>query len=169
MSRLHWIEGVPGRLTIMARPRAGDWLEIDVAEWKSSGVDMVISLLEQEEVSELGLQREPELCGAIGIEFISFPIPDRGVPAISRDLRSLVRSIAGVVAGGRSVAVHCRAGIGRSSIIAACAMIALGMDAAEALVSIGQARGLSVPDAEQQREWVMAFRAGDEGCVACQP
>lgn len=79
MSRLHWIE-MPGRLAIMARPRAGDWPEMDVAGWKTSGVDLIVSLLECEEVSELALQREAELCRASGIEFVSFPISDRGVP-----------------------------------------------------------------------------------------
>lgn len=86
MSRLHWIE-MPGRLAIMARPRADDWLEVDVAEWKTSGVDLVVSLLERDEVSELGLQEEADLCWASGIEFISFPIPDRGVPEIQQALK----------------------------------------------------------------------------------
>jgi len=109
MTRLHWIE-MPGRLAIMARPRADDWLEVDVTEWRTSGVDLVVSLLEREEVSELGLQREAELCRACGIEFISFPIPDCGVPEIQQ-ASDIARSIAQGIAGGRSVAVHCRAGM----------------------------------------------------------
>ena len=67
----------------MARPRADDWLEADVTEWRTSGVDLVVSFLERDEVSELGLQREAELCRASGIGFLSFPIPDRGVPETS--------------------------------------------------------------------------------------
>ncbi|WP_065752889.1 protein-tyrosine phosphatase family protein [Bradyrhizobium paxllaeri] len=155
MSRLHWIE-MPGRLAIMARPRADDWLEVDITGWKTSGVDLVVSLLEREEVSELGLQRESELCRASGIEFISFPIPDRGVPEAERTLE-VARSIADGIASGRSIAVHCRAGIGRSSIIAACAMICSGIEAEEALALIRAARGVIVPDTEEQRDWVVAF------------
>jgi protein-tyrosine phosphatase len=155
MSRLRWIE-MPGRLAIMARPRADDWLELDVTEWRSSGVDLVVSLLEREEVSELGLQREAELCRECGIEFISFPIPDRGVPEILQ-ASDIARSIADGIASGRSIAVHCRAGIGRSSIIAACAMICLGIEASEALTLIRAARGVIVPDTEEQRDWIMAF------------
>ena len=145
-----------GRLAIMARPRAGDWLELDVAGWKAAGVDLVISLLEPDEVLELGLQREAELCRACGIEFISFPIPDRGVPEI-RQASDIAHSIADDIAGGRSIAVHCRAGIGRSSMMAACAMICLGIEAGEALTSIRAARGVIVPDTEEQRDWVVAF------------
>jgi protein-tyrosine phosphatase len=155
MSRLHWID-VPGRLAIMARPRADDWLEVDVTEWRTSGVDLVVSLLERQEVSELGLQREAELCRACGIEFISFPIPDRGVPEI-RQASEIARSIADGIASGRSIAVHCRAGIGRSSVIAACAMICSGIEAGEALTLIRAARGVIVPDTEEQRDWVIAF------------
>src|SRR4051812_30788730 len=101
MSRLHWIE-IPaaGRIAISARPRADDWLEAEVAEWKASGLDMVVSLLERDEVSELGLQREAELCRAGEIEFVSFPIPDRGVPQTQPDALQIANSIASGVAKG---------------------------------------------------------------------
>ena len=156
MTRLHWIE-MPGRLAIMARPRADDWLEVDITEWKTSGVDMVVSLLERDEVSELGLQREAELCRSSGIEFLSFPIPDRGVPENGTEMLQIASSIAGGIADGRSVAIHCRAGIGRSSMIAACALICSGIEAGDALARIKAARGLTVPDTDEQREWVMMF------------
>jgi protein-tyrosine phosphatase len=158
MSRLYWIE-VPaaGRIGIMARPRAGDWLEPEVDHWKSSGIDVVVSLLEREEVSELGLQREAELCRSNGIDFVSFPIPDRGVPESREEAAQIARVLAAGVRDGLSVAIHCRAGIGRSSVIAACALICSGIEAEEALSLIGAARGLSVPDTDEQRDWVVAF------------
>src|SRR5689334_14088527 len=120
MSRLHWIEiPISGRLAIAARPRADDWLEAEVADWKREGVNVVVSLLEGTEVSELKLEREAELCQFHEIEFLSFPIPDRGVPGTAGGIVDLVRSIAERIVDGGAVVVHCRAGIGRSSIIAA--------------------------------------------------
>src|SRR3954454_13839169 len=102
MSRLHWIDlRAPGRLAIMARPRADDWLDVDIAEWKASGLDSVVSLLEPEEVSELRLQREAELCRTSGIAFLSFPIADRGVPELPETTK-MASFIATGVAGGRS-------------------------------------------------------------------
>ena len=158
MSRLHWIElPAVGRITISARPRADDWLETEIGEWKASGLDMVVSLLERDEVSELGLQREAELCRTSGIEFLSFPIPDRGVPENGPDVLQIASSIASGIACGRAVAIHCRAGIGRSSMIAACALICSGIEASEALARIKTARGLTVPDTDEQRDWIMAF------------
>jgi protein-tyrosine phosphatase len=166
MSRLHWIAiQAPGRIAIMARPRAGDWLEMEINAWKSSGVDVVVSLLEHEEVAELGLQREAELCGSCGIDFMSFPIPDRGLPASRQEASRLARSLAAGLRDGRTIAIHCRAGIGRSSVIAACAMILSGSEAEEALALIAAARGLIVPDTDEQRDWVVAFGNAQRGEV----
>ncbi len=78
-SRIHWIGlSAPGRLAIMARPRAGDWLDDEVAAWRDEGIDIVVSLLEPEEVAELGLLSEADLCRGRGMDFVAFPISDRG-------------------------------------------------------------------------------------------
>jgi hypothetical protein len=42
-------------------------------------------------------------------------------------------------------------------MVAACALILCRIDAGEALASIKAARGLSVPDTDEQRDWVIAF------------
>ncbi|MCP3396937.1 hypothetical protein NLM25_07495 [Bradyrhizobium sp. CCGB01] len=86
-------------------------------EWKNSGVDVVVSLLEHEEVSELGLQRDAELCRSNGIDFISFPIPDRGLPESRREASQIAHLLATGLRDGRSIAIHCRAGIGRSLVL----------------------------------------------------
>jgi hypothetical protein len=110
MSRLFWIEfGGAGRLAIMARPRADDRLDAEVDGWKTPGIDVVVSLLEWQEVEELGLQREAELCRSRGIDFDSFPIADRGVPAVD-DAARMASVLAAGLRDGRSIAIHCRAG-----------------------------------------------------------
>jgi protein-tyrosine phosphatase len=158
MRRLHWVEVLAaGRMAIMARPRAEDWLETEVNGWKDAGIDVVVSLLDHQEVSELGLEREAELCRAHGIDFVSFPIADRGVPDSRQAASEIARLLAKDLRGGRSIAIHCRAGIGRSSVMAACALIHLGIEAEEALARIKAARGVSVPDTDEQHDWVVAF------------
>ena len=42
-------------------------------------------------------------------------------------------------------------------MIAACAMICSGIEASDALARIKTARGLTVPDTDEQRDWIMAF------------
>jgi protein-tyrosine phosphatase len=155
-SELYWIDtGCALKLAIMARPRAGDWLEDEVAHWKRSGVEIVVSLPERDEVDDLGLGMEETLCTNNGIEFLSFPVPDRGVP---NDANWAMRFATEVAEKAKTVAIHCRAGIGRSSVMAATILIAKGVAPAAALSAIEKARGLPIPDADAQRSWVMKLR-----------
>jgi predicted protein tyrosine phosphatase len=156
MSRLHWIAKTEtGRLAIAARPRAGDWLKDEIRGWKAEGVDLVVSLLEPDEVHELALQQEADLCRWHGMLFIQFPIADRGVPESRPEVAQLARGLATELGEGRALVIHCRAGIGRSAMIAACTMISAGIGAEDALSLIEAARGVRVPDTDEQREWVM--------------
>ena len=110
---IYWVREIePLRLGIMARPRAGEWLPDEIAGWKSVDVSTVVSLLQPYEVHELGLEDEPTLCAAAEIEFVSFPIPDRGVPAQAQDFLALAERLAVDIRAGSTVAAHCRAGIG---------------------------------------------------------
>jgi protein-tyrosine phosphatase len=162
-SSIYWIDiPGPGRLAIMARPRAGEWLEDEISGWRAQAIDVVVSLLERSEVTELELRDEPRLCQACDMEFISFAIPDRGVPASTREARGLAQRLAGMLADGKSVAVHCRAGIGRSSLVAACALACAGIAPQIALDKIAKARGVPVPDTDAQRDWIAAFRGFDD-------
>jgi protein-tyrosine phosphatase len=141
----------------MARPRAGDWLFDEVMGWRVEGIDTVVSLLQADEVRDLGLEPEGDLCLDQLIDFISFPIPDRGVPSSIPDAKALIQSLAERVRDGRIVAVHCRAGIGRSSLVAACILVDLGIEPERGWVMIERARGLAVPDTEEQVRWLGAF------------
>ena len=153
-SDIYWIKTSASlRLAIMARPRAGDWLEDEIDHWRREGVGLVVSLLEPDEIQDLGLEAEGALCRSRSIEFISYPIPDRGVPANATTAVQLANQI---VSRNTPTAIHCRAGIGRSSLVAALVLRLSGVDCEEALDAIGAARGTSVPDTTIQREWVNA-------------
>ena len=155
---VYWINGPwPGRLAILARPRGEDWLEDEVAGWKEAGVDVVVSLLTRGEDSELGLIHERELVQQHGLTFISFPIADYGVPTSTNDVRQLVSNLEQSLTRGESVGIHCRQGIGRSSLVAACVLVTSGESPSTAFQNISTARGRSVPDTSEQRDWVTAF------------
>jgi protein-tyrosine phosphatase len=148
----------PGRLAILPRPRGGDWLADDVAAWRRAGVDVVVSLLTPDETADLGLEAEADECRAHGIEFRSLPTPDRGVPAFAA-AADLIARLAGSVADGRTVAVHCRQGVGRSAVLAAGVLTALGVDADSAVRAVADARGCPVPETPEQRRWIAEFAA----------
>lgn len=46
----------PGGIALVARPRGGDWLEIETQAWADAGLGVVVSMLEDSEV-ELYLKR----------------------------------------------------------------------------------------------------------------
>jgi hypothetical protein len=157
-SEIFWIDGPwPGRLAIMPRPRSGDWLDDEIKAWNSEGIEIVVSLLEEEEAVELGLADEPAIVSRTGMEFTAFPIRDRGVPDSRRSTAELLRKLEIALTAGRRVAVHCRAGIGRSAIIAAALLAFAGSDVGLAFGAIAQARGCPVPDTPEQRRWVEQF------------
>lgn len=110
------------------------------------------------EVGELGLHREAGLCHDLDMEFVAFPVPDGGMPASTREAMALAEAIVARMNEGKAVAVHCRAGIGRSSLIAACVLVLLGLAPGMAFDLISKARGVKVPDTDRQRDWVDKFR-----------
>ena len=157
-SAAFWIPApAAGRLAIMSRPRAGEWLEDEIAGWRADGITDVVCLLEKDELRELGLDGELDLCRVGGIEFTPFPIRDRGVPSSMSDTLRLARVIVDRIGRGSGVAIHCRAGIGRPSLVAACVLVLYGLDPATALERIADARGIAVPDTDEQRDWIAQF------------
>jgi protein-tyrosine phosphatase len=152
---LFWIPGPwRGRLAVVARPRGGEWIEDEAAGWRRAGLDTVVSLLENDEAAQLQLAHEREAAELKGIDFISFPIPDRGVPASMPAVISVLKRIVGALENGKNVAVHCRQSVGRSGLIAAGALIASGVGTDKAIDVVSTARGVTVPETRAQLEWL---------------
>lgn len=155
---VYWIEGSsPGRLAILARPRGEDWLADEVAGWKDAGLDVVVSLLTPSENYELGLKEEVTIVEEHGLTFISFPISDYSVPTSKGETQKLVHELNERLANGNCIGIHCRQGIGRSSLIAACVLVTSGESPGAAFQQIQKARGVVVPDTAEQKEWVTSF------------
>jgi len=146
-------------MAIVTRPRGGDWLEDEIAHIKRDGIDVLVSMLPEDEANELGLSSEATLCGVAGIIFKSFPITDRETPASTTAFKSFVEGFQSELRAGRSIAVHCRASIGRSSLLLASLLFAEGFQPEDAFTRLSKARGLKVPDNQEQVSWVERFAA----------
>jgi protein-tyrosine phosphatase len=144
-------------LIVAPRPRGGDWLANEVEAWKKAGIDVVVSLMTSSEAEELELKAEAELCRAKGIEFVSLPIPDRGLPPSQESFVGLARQLEARLAKGTRILLHCRAGIGRSGMLAATVLILAGVAVEAALKRIQTARGCPVPDTGEQRDWILSL------------
>jgi protein-tyrosine phosphatase len=160
-ANLYWINARGVRLAIVPRPRGQDWLPDDIDLLRRAGIDVIVSALTPPETEELGLLEEAECCRTNGIQFISFPIEDRSVPSSSTSFSELLDSLKASLAEGKAVGVHCRAGIGRSSLIAAALLIQNGVSPETAFLTIQEARGCPVPDTVEQRNWVERYWSAD--------
>ncbi len=145
-----------GTLSVMAKPVSGEWIEDEFTALKRLGIDKIVCLLEAYEQLEVGLGAEEELCSKNGINYSSFPIPDRGLPDTAK-ANAFTQELYQEIYSGVHAVVHCRAGIGRTGIIAGAILVKSGLSAKEAFAIISSARGVQVPDTEEQENWLCAF------------
>jgi protein-tyrosine phosphatase len=155
-AKIYWLHNFQNtsRLGIMARPRGNEWLEEDILSLKKQGVQIIISLLDRNEICELGLEKESELCLKHGIEYINFPIVDRNVPKPDSIFNNFINQVKEKISAGTDMAIHCRMGIGRSTIIAGCLLLKPGYKTDEVIAQISKIRGMRVPDTDEQIAWL---------------
>ena len=138
----------------MARPLGGEHLEEYIQGLQQLNITTVVSLLESQEQYELGLRQQPVYCANYDITYIHFPIPDRGLPSTPKALE-LAKQLWQRIDEGEHVVIHCRAGIGRTGIIAGAVLVANGIKPPQALQLISEARSVKVPDTDEQEAWLL--------------
>jgi protein-tyrosine phosphatase len=146
---------LPNRLAIVARPRGGDWLCDELRAVSESGIDVLVSMLTPEEAQELGLATEAEECGKAGLAFVNIPIVDRSVPGNKQDFLDRTDGVVALLRNGRSIGIHCRASIGRSSMLAVSVLVRLGWAVDRAFQAVETARRCSIPDTLDQKHWLV--------------
>ncbi|QVL31223.1 dual specificity protein phosphatase family protein [Telmatocola sphagniphila] len=105
------------------------------------------------------LTSERLICESFGIGFFACPIPDRGLPESMDFVTELLEKLTILSANDSRIAFHCRQGIGRSSMLLAAYLVLQGVSSTKAFTWLTEARGRSVPDTQEQREWVEYFEA----------
>lgn len=115
-AHFHWV--LPGRLAGMGRPGLLGELDADLEAVAASGVTLLVSLTEE--------PLPADRLRACGLRARHFPIVDMGVPPISTTA-SLCREIERALPHG-AVAIHCRAGMGRTGTLLAAVLAWLGDD-----------------------------------------
>ncbi|HEX9708218.1 MAG TPA: ADP-ribosylglycohydrolase family protein [Steroidobacteraceae bacterium] len=98
--------------------------------------------------------------------YVRKPIRDHGVPESAEMMHEILAALDGALAEGRRVYLHCRAGIGRTNVVAGCWIANQGGSGEDALERLnrqwrGSARSRSwpsVPETEAQAEFVRSWR-----------
>lgn len=144
-----------GSLSVMAKPASGEWIDDEFKGIRDWGIDRIVSLLEKNEEADLGLIEERSLTKNNDMDFVSYPIPDRGVPEFVQEYLRFTKRLYNETAGGLHTVVHCRAGIGRTGLVAAGILLHCGFEPLDALNQISEKRGVKVPDTQEQIDWVV--------------
>lgn len=159
-TKLYWVESPwLGKLALASRPRGGDWLDEEMTAWRGAGIDTVLSLLTPEEEQELDLSREAQDVKARGMKYVSLPIPDREVPNSESEVSAALERLDGDLSAGRNVVIHCRQGVGRAGLVAACLLVAKGLTPDKAVKTLSAARGIAIPETTEQRRWIDHYAA----------
>jgi protein-tyrosine phosphatase len=130
-----------------------------MSDWRRAGIDTVLSLLTPEEEKDLDLKNEARAAKAQGMKFISFPIPDRQVPRSESEVASALEKLDADLSSGKNVVVHCRQGVGRTGLVAACLLATKGFSPGAAVETLSAARGLQIPETVDQRRWIDHYAA----------
>ncbi|MEM6497164.1 MAG: dual specificity protein phosphatase family protein [Pseudomonadota bacterium] len=147
---------VSGQLHLMPAPPSAQLHSVCQA-LAERNVHKLVSLLTDEDIAALDLTGEPAAAEAQGIEFIHFPIVDFGLPDPD-EFRPEVARLCDALRAGENIAIHCRAGIGRTGTLASCILKGLGLPSDEAMARVAAARGTSIPDTDVQRQFITGFQ-----------
>jgi ADP-ribosyl-[dinitrogen reductase] hydrolase len=157
----HWIE--PGRLLAGEHPAAADdrATRRRLAKLLGAGIDCFLDLTEPAEIATY----QPLLAAARGGKealYLRRPIRDHGVPESEAGMQQILDTLDRALAEGRSVYMHCRAGIGRTNLVAGCWIATRGEGGEAALERLnrawrGNARSRSwptIPETGQQADFI---------------
>ena len=142
---------------MMPAPKGGEELKAELDELKAMGVNVLVSLLPGNESQMLGLEQQGELCRMNGIRLINFPIDDFNVPGDDEAAMRTVNEASDALGRNEKVVVHCRGGIGRSSLFTGALLVKEGMEAGKAFELVSKCRGCKVPETGAQESWLRKF------------
>jgi protein-tyrosine phosphatase len=152
-------ELLPMPLAIVLCPRGGHALYAELLKLRRAGIDVLVSMLSDDQIDMLELQEEALIARRLGMDFLHHPVPDHHVPGDPRAFRAFVQGLAERLRNGHRIGIHCWGSIGRAPLTTACTLIHLGWKPQAALAAIESARGCEVPETEEQKQWVLNYQA----------
>ena len=161
------LEGDQGQLGITLCPgkyqpvaSTGSWdrqLDVDLQALVDMGVNRLISLITEEDMTMLRVENLGEEARRFGLAWDHLPLPDTTAPTdawMDRGTPVLQHIIAGIPEG-EVVVVHCMGGLSRAGTFASMYLWLRGMDMAEAIQRVREKRS---PHAINPRQRAFLFR-----------
>lgn len=129
-----WFE--PGQIFACPYPDSADLQRL-----AAEGISLVINL---ETVAHNPIDVE-----SAGLREVHLPCPDFTAPT-QQQLRTSVETIAQAIAENTRVAVHCRAGLGRTGTVLACWLVSQGLTPDDAIQDVRRRRPGSIETDDQE-------------------
>jgi ADP-ribosyl-[dinitrogen reductase] hydrolase len=160
----YWV--IPGRLLAGKYPGGKNMQEVErrLGVLLDAGFNAFLDLTEAGEL--------PPYEGYLpsGTDYLRRPISDHGVPRDPAQMGEILAEVENLLADGRRLYVHCRAGIGRTGTVVACHLIERGLAPADALVRLNELWQGSdrsdtwpeVPETDAQRDFILAYVPGGD-------
>ena len=155
----YWV--IPGRLLAGEHPLAAtvEATRARLARLMQAGVNCFIDLTQADELTAYAAELPAS------IDYFRKPIPDHGIPPERRNMAEILDCLRDALTAGRVVYLHCRAGIGRTGMVAGCLLAERGLNGEEALAELNglwrqSARSPqwpSVPETEEQIDYVRSW------------
>jgi ADP-ribosyl-[dinitrogen reductase] hydrolase len=153
-----------GALLLSAYPGRNGDLDTDLSDLRDKGAARLISLTPEAEMAALGVRDLPAMARLAGLAWHHVPIADFGVPegeALVR-WRDLSPRIHRALEGREQIAIHCRAGLGRSGTLAALILTERGIAPADAIARVRAARPGAIETQAQEAFIHAQGEYGDE-------
>lgn len=129
----------------------------DMRTLAQDGANVIAPLLEDHEFPMLGLEDYHGAADTFGLEVAPYSIPDGHAPHDPRDFAAYIDELMTYLLNGRSVVVHCRGGLGRAGLSAACLLVQAGLDADDAIALVRETRSPHAIETPQQEQFIHDF------------
>ena len=131
-----------------------------IARWETR---VVVTLMEEVELFELGLHALPGQLRSLGITWHLVPLAEGSVPDRSFEWRwaAILPGLAAVLVQKGRVLIHCKDGLRRTGFVAARLLVELGCRPEDAINRVRAARPGAIGTVEQERYVLEARRSHD--------
>src|SRR5215813_6498203 len=125
-----------------------------------AGIDCFLDLTQPQELTSYDASLPIE------VDYLRCPLVDHGTPANPDEMTEIIQCLRSALREGRVIYLHCRAGIGRTGMVAGCLLAEQGFSGEEALAELNRlwrqsARSVqwpTVPETAEQIEYVRSWK-----------
>ncbi len=135
-----WI--IENELAGASQPGLYASIDQDLEFLRARRIDYIISLTETNELSRTARVAD--------MGYLHFPIRDMDIP-MPRDASNAMTKIERIISLGHVPLIHCKAGVGRTGMIAACYMVTKGYETEEAIKYVRSIQPRYIQTLNQQR------------------